>query len=492
MASIRAESSKSGNKLQKDLIKKLGAQLFDLSPKDREATLSTLKKIFDNIIQHPNDDKYRQIKLTNKLFVSKVWRYPAAVNVMTMSGWEEDGDCVRLKDESHAEAMSKLLEEALIRMPKFHSPENAFANEYAIRDARSSTECCTFTQNKINYIGSAIFGGNGELLKELLRPYHFACLKNVRFFGLSITEFVCFSRQIGLARILAKEYGADFSSSNEGELHTFVIFKACDSTGSCQSLIIQFIKEFNMNVHKHCDHTPLHFAVLHKLFTIVKFLVEDCRVDVNCANSLINGGTSLHMAYGIGEESIAQYLIEHGANQDALDSGGRKPLDYKLYAYSKNDYSRASQWFIKERVLNKKLDSIEYGYYSRLCDQGYHELEATELTFEKFPSLHDNLDGGIPNHRNPTMKELNPYITDMAPSYYNIGLELDVVDSKLKVIQSDPSLPDLERKCRKMLEVWLETDISATWKKLCDALQDVGLIVLAEQIKGVQWINKEC
>ena len=26
--------------------------------------------------------------------------------------------------------------------------------------------------------------------------------------------------------------------------------------------------------------------------------------------------TPLHMTYGIGEESIAQYLIEHGADQD--------------------------------------------------------------------------------------------------------------------------------------------------------------------------------
>ena len=78
--------------------------------KDREATLSTLKRIFDNIIQHPNDDKYRQIKLTNKRFSSDVWRYPAAVNMMKMAGWdEEDSDCVRLRDDSDAKAISELL-----------------------------------------------------------------------------------------------------------------------------------------------------------------------------------------------------------------------------------------------------------------------------------------------------------------------------------------------------------------------------------------------
>ena len=262
-------------------------------------------------------------------------------------------------------------------------------------------------------------------------------------------------------------------------------------------LIIDFIKEFKMNVHFHCHSSPystaLHCAVLHKLFTIVKFLVEDCKVDVNVAISLLRGGTPLHMAYGIGEENIAQYLIEHGADQDTLDSDGRKPIDYKLYAYSENKYNRASQWFIKERVLQKKIGRVEYHYFTTLCKQGYHGLEATELTYKKFSSLQESLDGDIANQRNleatPTLNELNHYITEMAPSYYNIVLELDIVNSKLKVIHSDPSLPDLERKCCKMLKVWLENDTmstTATWKKLCDALQEVGMSLLAEQIKGAQ------
>ena len=42
-----------------------------------------------------------------------MWHYPAAVNLMKMAGWEEDGDCVRLKDNSDAKALSKLLEKEL-------------------------------------------------------------------------------------------------------------------------------------------------------------------------------------------------------------------------------------------------------------------------------------------------------------------------------------------------------------------------------------------
>ena len=72
---------------------------------------------------------------------------------------------------------------------------------------------------------------------------------------------------------------------------------------------------------------------------------------------------------------------------------------------------------------------------------------------------------------------------NVAPSYYDIGLQLDIVNSQLKLIKNNPSLSDLKEKCRKMLEVWLENDTSATWKKLCDALEEVEQSIIAEEIK---------
>ena len=79
-----------------DQLRKLIALL---TPEDREATLLTLRRIFDNIIQRPNDDKYRQIKLTSKTFSSKVWQYPAG-ELMKMSGWVVEDDHVTLRDDS--------------------------------------------------------------------------------------------------------------------------------------------------------------------------------------------------------------------------------------------------------------------------------------------------------------------------------------------------------------------------------------------------------
>ena len=130
----------------------------------------------------------------------------------------------------------------------------------------------------------------------------------------------------------------------------------------------------------------LHYAVMHKLITVVKFLVGDYKVDVNCVSHGAGNGTPLHMAYGTGEESIAQYLIEHGADQDTLDRDGGKLIDYKLYVHL-NAYDCVSQFFIKRRVICRNVLTREYFYFKRLCQQGTREPEAVELTFKEFPSL---------------------------------------------------------------------------------------------------------
>ena len=373
-------------------------------------------------------------------------------------------------------------------------------------DASSSTEHFTLSENTALPILNAIVSGNTSNFKEFLKQHDACRVKSMRIdLGASvpIIGVVFKARQIGIARILVNEYGADASiCDDDGSPYFLKLFEGCDSTEPCQSLIIQFIKEFKMNVHKcNChEHTALHLAVLHKLFSIIKFLIEDCKVDVNYISNPTHGGTPLHMAYGIGEKNIAQYLIEHGADQESIDDDSRKPKDYEYY--EDNGYTILSQFCIKLRVIEKTVGP-ESEQYSQLCEK-YSIYKAMDLTFEKFPSLQNLADGGyvswvtlIEQHSDgalyqkileatPTLKELNRYITDMAPSYYDIGLQLDIVNSQLKLIKNDPSLPDLKEKCHKMLEVWLENDTSATWKKLCDALEEEGLSVLAEQIKYSQ------
>ena len=487
-------------------LRKLTASL---TPQDQEATLSTLRRIFDNIIQYPNDDKYRQIKLTGKVFSSKVWQYPAGEELMKISGWVVEDDHVRLRDDSCVQMVSQLLKQDLEDTKS--APHSILGKRHRIDDHQSTStdhsnlpKCCALTEDIACEIMVAINCGDGIRLRELLEPYHNSCVKSMQLAfddPVSITVFVFMVRQIGIARILVNEYGLDVNITGEdGDPCFLKLFDGCDSTEPCQSMIIQFIKEFKINVHKYtCVFTALHYAVLHKLFSVVKFLVEDCKIDINCTSNASKGCTPLHVAYGMGEKNIAQYLIEHGANLEALDNSGRKPKDHEFYGSS---YVYISKYLIKRRIILKNFASPEYIHFQQLRQQGISKFDAVDLILEKFPSLQkcvdggyvswstlkeQNANGGLVNQRileaTPTLKELNRYITKLAPSYYNIGLQLDIVNSQLKLIKNDPSLSDLREKCRKMLEVWLENDTSATWKKLYDALEEVEQSVLAEEIK---------
>ena len=63
--------------------------------------------------------------------------------------------------------------------------------------------------------------------------------------------------------------------------------------------------------------------------------------------------------------------------------------------------------------------SKERHYFSDLCGKGIESYYATDLTIKKFSKL---MEDGYANPRGYS----NHYITDMAPSYYAIGLELDI------------------------------------------------------------------
>ena len=53
---------------------------------------------------------------------------------------------------------------------------------------------------------------------------------------------------------------------------------------------------------------------------------------------------------------------------------------------------------------------------------------------------------------------------------------------QLRIIQKD-SAHDVESSWCKMLQYWLDINPKASWKKLIDALENIGQITLADQIK---------
>ena len=112
----KAKSSLSKDELTKAesmLAKQLDKLVASLNPEDCNKTLLTLQTCFKNIALYPHDDTYRQIKLSNKAFCSKVWRHPDCEVFMKMSGWVVEGDHVKLRDDSHVQIACAIISQRL-------------------------------------------------------------------------------------------------------------------------------------------------------------------------------------------------------------------------------------------------------------------------------------------------------------------------------------------------------------------------------------------
>ena len=91
------------------LLQQLDKVVEALSPPEQVGTLSILKTIFNNIILHPNEDKYRQIKLSGKTFSTKVWQYAGSQELMKITGWVVEDDHITLKDDSQIQVIHAII-----------------------------------------------------------------------------------------------------------------------------------------------------------------------------------------------------------------------------------------------------------------------------------------------------------------------------------------------------------------------------------------------
>lgn len=436
--------------LSSDLSMQLAALLDDLNPEDRAATLETLTEIFKNAILNEGVDKYRQIRVANKRFSNTVWKYPAGKKFMKMGGWVLEGDHLRFTDDSN---IVKVIAILLASRKLDNQGEQSSATV-------AGDGMCELPPEHQMAMTITISSGNPLLLRGLLEQIKIPVNK-ILLHGAPLVKTALALRQIGIARILIKEYSLEI---NTDYLHKFI------EHGAPESEVIDLITEFDIDIK---DTGFISFALQCKCFEIVKYAIEKRGFDVNSVWRASDNdnvySTLLHLAYYMNETAFAEYLISKGANKNATDTNGMKPMEYNGGI---EDVMKYCEYMVQRRQM-------------RLIDLLFEENseEAIKTVIEKFPTLKVE----TPPKRNlndvPTQKELNHYIIDMAPFYFDIGLELDVRYSQLKLIRDNPSLPDLKEKCRRMLEVWLENDTSATWKKLCDALLEIGQNVLADQIK---------
>ena len=376
------------------ISKQLNKLVTSLIPKDQETTLPTLKRIFDNIIQHPNDDQYRQVKLTNKTFTSKVWEYPAGEELMKMSGWVVEGDHVRLRDDSCVQIVSQLLKSFL---------------------SSSATGVVPFPDDEFQVLIKALYNGDIACIQKLLKVSHIS--PNGRIYSesgssLNLLRAATIGQQLDIVKLLLTDYSMD----------PYVVSMSVDASSpyivniftiAPQSFIIAVLKHCGIKADFKTDRvTFLHYAVIYECFDIVSFLLEECSgIDVNVTTDDDDLHTPLHLAYLYGHIQIAQYLIQHGADVYAADSNGHTPYEY---IDGHPGCIEDSEYLQNIRKIHHIPYSIEHCYFMKLINIGIDVKEAVSLTMEQFPSLKE--DGPTQPHHDidhaSALMEFTQYITN--------------------------------------------------------------------------------
>ena len=373
--------------------KQLDKLVSSLTPKDREGTLSTLKRIFDSIIQHPNDDKYHQIKLTDEIFNNEVWQYPAGEELMKMSGWVVEDDHVRLRDYSCVQIVSQLLKLFL---------------------SSSATSVVPFPDDEFHVLIKAFYNGDIPCIQKLLKSFHISpgdIIYSESGSSFHLLEAATIAQQIDIIKLLLTDYSMDpyvvsMSDNTSFPLIEYIFYCAP------QSFIIEILKYCGVkgDFKAKKGFSLLHCAVISNCFNVVCFLLEECNgIDVNATDDYL--WTPLHLAYLTGHTQIAEYLIQHGADVYAVDTHGCIPYEY-IDGYP--DCIKNSEDVQNIRKIHHIPYSIEHCYYMKLINIGIDDEEAISLTMEQFPSLQED-DLSQSNHdidHASALKEFTQYITN--------------------------------------------------------------------------------
>ena len=366
-----------------------------------EATFSTLAKIFDNIIQHPNDDKYRQIKLTNKTFSSKVWRYPACEDLMKMSGWVVEDDHVRLRDDSHVHIACQLLK------------------PWHLQGDAGKTQVSSLSSNVIRYpvdaceaLFSAVFNGNISDIQSLLKPCNISTAGRVYSedgSSMNLMYIAILFQMMNVAELLIKEYSVDpCVADDDGNTPVFNVLEIAPESFSINFIKLCVIKK-SITATVSMGYTLLYYAVLTGCFDVVRFLIEECGARVNVMDD--DGKGPLQVAYFTKQIHIAEYLIQHGADETAIDNAGFTPYEYINVPINNSTLCQTMQ---NSRKIHRVPGSAEFIYFVKLRNSGVKFLKAVTLTMEQFPLLTE--DGPTQPHHmhdvDPTSfrREMDQYV----------------------------------------------------------------------------------
>ena len=337
------------------LSKQLDKLINSMNPKDQVATLSTLRKIFDNIIYYPNNDRYRHIKLANKTFSSKVWQYSAGQEFIKMAGWIVQDDHMELTDDSLVHTAASLLKE-LCTLP---SDQHGTIMNAALRGDTNTIEK-TLNLNNVSIAGVVYFqnGSSINLLKVAVATYN-----------------------ADIINLLKNTYSVDIYIPSE---HNFaLLFEHAPESFAIEVLKICGIKaSFTLD-----GFTLLHLAVMFNCAKVVHHILITKDVDVNTTDKHMC--TPLHYANLFDHKEIADYLLSNGADVRARDHKRRTPLDC---IGGNPGLIKISQYIQNKRGIHMKRYSAERLYYLKLVNSGIDDESAVSQTIKQFPSIKEKED----------------------------------------------------------------------------------------------------
>eukprot|EP01083_Nonionella_stella_P060354 157623_1 len=108
----------------------------------------------------------------------------------------------------------------------------------------------------------------------------------------------------------------------------------CRTQNTHKFLEICRVKNVNMDHKDHNGNRPLCIAVGHRKLDVVKYLVDDCKVDINAQN-----GTGLTVAHDVCERAYAEileYLIGKGLKLNIQNNTNETAIDYARMYYSQD------------------------------------------------------------------------------------------------------------------------------------------------------------
>ena len=131
--------------------------------------------------------------------------------------------------------------------------------------------------------------------------------------------------------------------------------------------------------------TLVHTAVLTNALEVLAFLCENFQI-IRPNDTDNEKCTSLHLAYLYGNIEMAEFLLEIGADETALDIYGKRPFHSINGDPARVTYSKYVQ---NARKIHDDPYSIEYNYYINLLKHGIDLEQAVPFTMKEFKWLEE-------------------------------------------------------------------------------------------------------